>query len=79
VTARTHHCPDCGQPTEITFEASDSNYMILEGEFVGLSDLACRIYCACGWALPGVLHDAVIDLHAWTVTAGQFVANDRAP
>jgi hypothetical protein len=74
VTSQPHRCPACGLTTDITFEASDSNFMILEGEFVGLSDLACRLYCACGWYLDGVLRDAVIDLQRWKVTAGQFIA-----
>lgn len=77
MTSQTHCCPACGETTDITFEVRDPRYMLLDGELIALADLPCRLYCACGWQLDGVLHDAVIDMRRWKVTAGQFVATDK--
>lgn len=77
MSAQHHLCPVCRTPNEIAFSLSPEqpgSYMVLEGEFVGLSDITSRLYCeTCDWELKGVLRDLVIDLINYRITAGEFV------
>ena len=74
----THRCPDCDAVTKISFlfDIRSAAYMVLDKEFVGLSDIATRLYCpSCPWQKTGVLKDAVVDLDTYQITAGKFVPN----
>lgn len=72
-----HRCPVCSQPSEMDFDLGHEDggsFMVLEGEFVGLTDISSRLYCAgCGWELYGVLRNLVVDLKSSRITAGEFL------
>jgi len=73
-----HRCPLCNSPSKIAFlfDVRASSYMVLDNEFVSLSDIATRLYCPqCPWQQTGVLTDAVVDLNTYQITNGQFVPN----
>jgi hypothetical protein len=76
----SHRCPICGHATEIGFSLSTgqpASYMVLDNEFIGLSDITSRLSCpACDWNLTGVLRDLVYDLTTSRVTAGTFIPAD---
>lgn len=77
--SETFRCPNCASAVDINllFEVRPEEiYMVLEGELVGITDLACRLFCQqCAWRQTGVLHNAVVDLATYKITSGEFIPN----